>query len=226
MVFIIFVVIAMIAIIATVVTIVLKKEKIKTLEKEELVSHYENVNRQILASLKNQYNFNKIFSIRDAVSGKFDEMKSQLVLCDTINQKICFIDYKTEQPFIVSNEDVLNYQIIQNTYKESYTSTIRMYSGSHTGHSYGNNYSSFGGGSSRSQSEGTVVTKVKEFKLVVRYKSLETPEFTINLIPSQYRSSLTKSGQTYSQINNSLQAFISYLEVVLSMNKKTKKNSK
>lgn len=159
----------------------------------------QNINEKVLEELKNtSFNVTKIFYINDIFTWDKENNTKQIVVVDNDSKKIAFIDYQSETYSIVDFTEIINYEIYENG---------------------GTTTTSIGALGYLSILGADTTGNCKDLKLIIRFNNLNKPHIVYNIISETFMNSgVNKSVNSYKACINTLQEFVSFLEVIKKKN--------
>ncbi len=160
----------------------------------------EELNQKVKEVLKSKnFNTTKCFCLTDCTTCNKEDDYKKLIAVDADAKKICLIDYKTENVFIVDFDEILNYEIYEN--------------GSNA--TLGGNVGGFFGGIFGAETNGMC----KELKLIIRLNKYDISHIDYEIVfDTLFNLGENKSNERYKQCVASLQEVVSFLEVVKNEN--------
>ena len=201
-----------------------KKKKESILKATE--RQYE-INKKITQQL-NDGNFKqtKIIYLNDCTAFDRENDRKKFIAIDNENKKICFVDYRKEEPVIVDFAEILNYEIYENSEKRI------------LGYAPVYNSGNFGFGILGANTEG----RCNELRLIIRLNRYDVSQICYDIVFDVrdlwmthekkttlwnrmlnwkvFYGDIGKSSSCYKQCVATLQEAVSFLEVVKSENSK------
>ena len=159
----------------------------------------QNINKKVLEQLKNSsFNITKLFYINDIFTWDKENNAKQIVVVDNDSKKIAFIDYQTQSYSVVDYTEIINYEIYENG---------------------GTTTTSVGALGYLSVFGADTTGNCKDLKLIVRLNNLNKPQIVYNIISETFMNSgVNKSVNSYKACINTLQEFVSFLEIIKKTN--------
>ncbi len=158
------------------------------------------INKKTLEYLQSS-NFivSKIFYITDSHSYNKENAYKKMIAVDDKSHKICLIDYLSKRNYIISFEELLNYELYENGSMVTNGAAI----------------GGLGIGVFGAETNGNC----KDLKLIIRIKNLSTPQVVYDIL-SNYMAGIgvDKTAPLYRQCIASLQEAISFFEVIKNNN--------
>jgi len=154
------------------------------------------INTKTLEYLKNQnFKISKIFYITDNYTYNKENSYKKMVIADNENKKICLIDYKSKNYYIIHFEEFLNYDLYENGGMVTNGGAI--------------------GGLGIGLFGAETIGNCKDLKLIIKIKSLTTPQVDYEII-SNYMAGIgiNKSAPLYRGCISSLQEIICFLKLL------------
>lgn len=143
------------------------------------------------------------------VSGMDTEL-DKFIAIDSKSEQICWVDYKNENILITNFNDVINYEVYENG------NAITRGTGIAGGRLFGQK-SMFGVSTFTSKSQEMCT----ELRLIIRLNAVENSQIVYDIVADRpFGIGLSKNSKAYSKLMSSLQAAVSFLEVILEDNKK------
>lgn len=201
-----------------------KKKKESVLKAAE--RQYE-INKKIMQQLDDgSFKQTKIIYLNDCAAFDRENGCKKFIAIDNENKKICFVDYRKEEPLIVDFAEILNYKIYDNSEKRT------------LGYAPVYNSGNFGFGILGATTEG----RCNELRLIIRLNRYDNSQIIYDIIfdvrdfcKAQSRKctlwnkmlnwkcfygNVGKASLCYKQCIATLQEAVSFLEVVKSDNSK------
>lgn len=206
---------------AVVFTMVYTSKK-RALQIEEYKNNQYRINNKCLTLLKEKgFTATKVFYIPDNITRDAENEYKKLMLINSKDKKLAFIDYKTEQEYICDFKDLMKYDIYNNEVSRT-SGTISGFGGGFFNNT-SNNYSGF-----NNQSFGTMTTATNqvintetslyctELKLNINLDNFDCPQITYDIISKQTsREGISKKSKAYSVLMGSLNELTSFLDVII-----------
>ncbi len=161
------------------------------------------VNNQVndLLKIKTEFVSSKKFYLNDNISYNKNIESKKIIIVDSENKKICFVDYLKGSILLVNFNEILNYEVYEN----------------------GNNVTTGAGigGFGTGIFGATTNKNCKELRLIIRLKKFDNPQITYNLISNTILNfGVDKSSLLFQNCISSLQEVVSFLEIVKHDNEK------
>lgn len=161
------------------------------------------VNETCLSFLEqNNFKITKILELEDSNTIGRPSICKKSIYIDDEARYICLVDYINADMFIISFNDILNYE----TYDNNSQSMI------------GSGYT-WGKKGKLTTYESKTIEKCKDLRLIIRTKNSENYQVTYDLVKTIFNIGINKAGSTYRECISSLQNVISFLEVIISQSK-------
>ena len=161
-----------------------------------------SVNQNVLERLKEkQFEISRVFYVNDSYTYGKEKDYKKMIIVDSTNKKICFIDYVLKNYYNIAFDEFLDYELYENG--------TMMTSGAVVG--------GLGVGIFGAETGGNC----KDLKLIIRIKNLTTPHIAYEII-SNYMLGMgvSKNSALYRECMSALQEVISFFEVVKNENAK------
>lgn len=162
----------------------------------------ESINKKANDSLANMdFKVTKTFYLNDYATLKYSNSCKKFISIDDVGKKICLIDYNKGSLIVVNMNEILNYEIYENGSNQT----------------VGGNAGGLWAGLFAAETSGLC----KELKLIIRLNRYDVSQVCYEIIfNTLLNTGISKADATFKQYINSMQEVVSFLEVVISENKK------
>lgn len=164
----------------------------------------ETINNNANSMLaSNNFNTSRKIILNDYATYNKEDSCKKFVAIDNQNKKMCFVDYLKGSLLIVDFNEILNYEIYENGSQQTF------------GGSAGGLWTGVFGAETEQ--------KCKDLKLIIRINRYDISQICYEIIfNTLFNYGVSKSELSYKVCINTLQEFVSFLEVIKNENSKTK----
>lgn len=169
-------------------------------EISNMIKNQTEINSKVNNSLNDTgFKTTKKFVLNDIATYNKDDSCKKFMAVDNDNKKICLIDYEKGSVLVVDFNEILNYEIYENSSNQT----------------VGGNIGGLGAGFFGAETNGVC----KDLKIIIRLKRYDTSQICYDIISNTMLNlGVNKSTQPYKKCISTLQEVVSFLEVVVSEN--------